>query len=151
MKYLWPLLIVISHAHAAPATMNGAWEGRWSCDQHGWRCPEGEDVFRLDLRTRGEQVCGKLIATWRGASKVEEDADDEPPSVVGRYLNHSATVSFKSNWGGRGVASIELRGDALHWKVLWQDDGESYLPQEAVMHSRANEGRFLWREFACPQ
>ena len=151
MKKLCLLALILApHVHATPASIEGAWGMTWSC-KRGPGCPAGEDSFHLELRTHGDQVCAKLVASAQGGNKVEEDEDGEPPSIVGRYRGDAATVAYTSNWGGHGVASIQVHGDSLRWSVLWHDGGESYIPLDAVLRKESDERRSLWREFDCPQ
>ena len=146
---LLPLAVAL-HVQAAPSSMEGTWEARWACKQ-GPGCPAGEDIFHLDLRTHGDQVCAKVLASAHGGNKVEEDEDVEPPSIVGRFQGAGATVAYTSNWGGHGVASIRVEGPSLSWRVLWHDAGESYIPSQAVLHRSSRDDRPIWRDFVCPQ
>ena len=143
-------LIAAFHVYATPASIEGTWEVTWAC-KRGPGCPAGEDSFHLELRTSGEQVCAKLLASAGGGNTVEEDEDGEPASIVGRYTRTAATVAYTSNWGGHGVASIKVDGDSLRWNVLWHDEGESYVPLVAVLRRESGEHRSPWRAFDCPQ
>jgi hypothetical protein len=150
MKKIFLLtLIAAAHVQAAPPSIEGMWEVTWLCE--GPACPAGEDSFHLEVRTHGDQMCAKVLASAHGGNKVDEDEDGEPPSVVGRYSGGAATVAYTSHWGGHGVASIQVNGDSLSWKTLWHDDGESYIPSGAVLRKVSLEGRPLWRDFTCPR
>jgi hypothetical protein len=42
-------------------------------------------------------------------------------------------VRFHSHWGAWGHAEIRVRDGKLSWKVVDQDDGVSWMPDEAEL------------------
>jgi len=140
---------VLPPVQPSPTAIDGSWEVTWPCE--GEACPSDEDHFDLELRTHGNQVCAKVAASTHGGNKVDEDEDGEPPSVVGRKEVGTVTVAYLSHWGGRGIASIRVEGILLQWRVLWHDQGTSYIPMQATLHKIIEAKQPLWQDFDCPQ
>jgi hypothetical protein len=133
------LLPLIASFSVAASPFDGEWEVIWSCEGatgvYAERCAEGfRDFFLLDLWTTANSVCGLHVSTGHLGNRVDEgDLLDGKPTVTGSVDGDVAKVGFRSAWGATGTATIRLEGSRLHWKVLAQHEGESWLPQDAVL------------------
>jgi len=137
------LLPLIASFSVAASPLDGEWKIVWSCEgatgAYAERCAEGlRDFFLLDLWTTGNSICGSHIATGHLGNRVDEgDLLDGKPTVTGNVDGDVANVGFRSAWGATGTATIRLEGSTLHWKILTQTDGQSWLPQDAVLLRQA--------------
>jgi hypothetical protein len=60
----------------------------------------------------------------------------------------SVKVAFRSAWGAKGTATIRVAGRKLYWNVLDQTEGESWIPDKAVLIKRRGPSKTQSRE--CP-
>lgn len=127
--------------------MDGAWEAIYPCetdsssygDPNEKKCEAGvRDYFDLQLWSEGGLICGTHAATAHLGNRVDED-EDWGPSIAGLLKGNSASVRFRSSWGGTGHASIRLEAGALYWDVLDHDAGTSWIPDHAVLSRKAND------------
>lgn len=147
-RRLWPLLLLATclSARASQSPLQGDWQVVWSCrDAVGAfadRCAEGDrDYFRLSLVIRDNQVCGLHIATAQLGNRVDEGALlDGKPTLEGLARGHTANVNFRSAWGATGVARIALADGKLHWRVVTQSDGTSWIPKDALLVKQSESG-----------
>jgi hypothetical protein len=142
MKLIWKGILVFAlcatsslgiaeHSTHSKSDFNGEW--RWS---------RGEEELTLYLKQTGKSLSGHHSAIGQGGMKVDEVADDQPPSITGEVQGGTATVEFKSGFPdsrGGGRAKLTLKGGFLYWRVL-ESTGEHYLPRSAKLariHRRA--------------
>lgn len=104
------------------------------------RCFGRGDIFEFELWSDGQQLCGYYFATGNLGDQVDESGDTPP--IVGRKQGGAATVAFVNGSGVKGVASIELIGNSLHWRILSQDSGSSLLPTDALLNRRQGSSRW---------
>lgn len=121
----------------------GVWQKVYSCERatgvYEDRCRRGDrDVFQLWITVSGDRICIDHLATGRLGNRVDQTQTLEP-SMNGTADGASATVRFVSAWEGTGTASLRVQGNTLYWKVDTKDQGESWIPDEAVL-SRAPAG-----------
>lgn len=122
---------------ASVSPLVGIWEKEYSCDQlsgvYEERCKQGErDKFQLSIVVNGGRVCA-LHVVWANAGNRIDEVEDVQPSMTGTTDGKVATVRFRSTWGGTGTAILSAHGNVLHWKVNAKDNGESWIPDEAVL------------------
>lgn len=119
-------------------SMAGTWELIWPCDHatagsYAQRCDEGErDSFTLKIVVNAGKLCALHAATAYLGNKVDED-EGPPASITGHVNGANATVKFVSNWGGKGAATLTLKGNTLEWKIVSVDQGQNWLPDQAVL------------------
>lgn len=127
-----------STALAADAqSFDGGWKVVYSCEGatrvYAERCKEGaRDYFELSLQTVGDRICGLHSATAHMGNRVDEDEGNEP-SISGKVSGNTASVTFHSNWGGAGQATLVREGNTIHWKIISHDDQQSWIPMEATL------------------
>lgn len=122
---------------ASASPLVGIWKKEFSCDQlsgiYEERCKQGErDSFQLSIAVEGDHVCALHEVSANMGNRVDE-VEDLAPSMTGQADGKVAKVRFRSTWGGTGTAVLQVQGNALHWKVTAKDDGESWIPDEAVL------------------
>lgn len=123
---------------ASNSPLVGVWIKEFSCDQttgmYEERCKQGErDKFQLSIVVEGQRVCA-LHVVWANMGNRVDEVEDVRPSMAGKANSNTGMVHFRSTWGGTGTATLRVEGDSLHWKVTRTDDGESWIPDEAVLH-----------------
>jgi uncharacterized protein len=123
---------------ASTSPLVGIWEKEFSCDQlsgiYEERCKQGErDKFQLSIVVEGDHVCA-LHVVWASMGNRVDEVEDLQPSMTGKTDGNIATVRFSSTWGGTGTATLRVQGNSLHWRVSVKDKGESWIPDEAVLH-----------------
>jgi hypothetical protein len=134
-----PFLLLIASISASASPLDGEWEVIWSCKgatgAYSERCAQGaRDHFLLDLWSTGKSLCGLHLATAHLGNRVDEgDLLDGGPTITGSIQGDIANVRFRSAWGATGTATIRVVGSRLHWAVLSQAEGESWLPDDAVL------------------
>jgi len=138
-------LIALLALHVGFAAWSAPLDGDWnfveSCagatGAYAQRCKAGErDSFYLHFWSDGNRVCGRHLATAQLGNRVDEAEASEPPSLRGTWVEHQATLVFRTSRGATGEASLEVRGDTLHWKITHRMDDASawlFLPAEAVL------------------
>jgi len=122
---------------ASNSPLVGIWKKEFSCDQvsgiYEERCKQGErDKFQLSIVVKGDHVCA-LHVVWANMGNRVDEIEDVQPSMTGKADSNTATVRFSSTWGGTGTATLRVEGGSLHWKVTGKDNGESWIPDEAVL------------------
>jgi len=122
---------------ASASPLIGIWDKEFSCDQlsgiYEERCKQGErDKFQLSIVVEGNHVCA-LHVVWANMGNRVDEVEDLQPSMTGKTDGKTATVRFSSTWGGTGTATLRVQGNSLHWKVSGKDNGESWIPDEAVL------------------
>jgi uncharacterized protein len=126
------------HARAASdSPLVGIWRKELSCAQlsglYAEKCKQGErDKFQLSIVVNGDHVCG-LHVVWANMGNRVDEVEDLEPSMTGKADGKAAKVHFSSTWGGTGTAILRVEGNALHWIVSAKDQGESWIPDEAVL------------------
>lgn len=125
----------------------GSFDGRWSvtfpCNLTKDACAGRSDVFSLDLWSNGSRLCGNHLATANLGNRVDEN-DGSLPSIVGTINGPSATIAFKSSWGGAGRAKVTRIGNRLFWQVIDQDNAGNWFPGEEILTKQpqpGNDGR----------
>lgn len=112
------------------------WNGRWSvtfpCLLSKAECDGRSDVFDVDFWSRGSRLCGSHFVTAHLGNRVDGN-DGDRPSIVGTIDGPTATVAFKSSWGGSGHAKVIKIDDHLFWRIIDHDDVDSWFPDEAVL------------------
>ena len=122
---------------ASPSPLVGIWKREYSCDQlsgmYAERCKQGErDKFQLSIVVHGDNVCA-LHVVWANSGNRVDEVEDLQPSMTGKTDGNTATIRFSSTWGGTGTATLRVQGGELHWKVSGKDEGETWIPDEAVL------------------
>ncbi|MFS2217973.1 lysozyme inhibitor LprI family protein [Telluria sp. Tellsp104] len=122
---------------ASPSPLVGIWKKEYSCDQlsgiYAERCKQGQrDKFQLSIVVQGDNVCA-LHVVWANMGNRVDEIEDLQPSMTGKTNGNTATIRFSSTWGGTGTATLRVQGSELHWKVSGKDEGESWIPDEAVL------------------
>ncbi|TQK11422.1 lysozyme inhibitor LprI family protein [Herbaspirillum sp. SJZ107] len=122
---------------ASNSPLVGVWTKEFSCDPlsgiYAERCKQGQrDKFELSIVVEGDHVCA-LHVVWANMGNRVDEIEDVQPSMTGKTDGNRATVRFTSTWGGTGAATLRVEGDSLHWKVTGKDNGESWIPDEAVL------------------
>jgi uncharacterized protein len=122
---------------ASPSPLVGIWKKEFSCAQlsgvYEQRCKQGErDKFQLSIVVESGHVCA-LHVVWANMGNRVDEVEDLQPSMTGKANGNTATVRFSSTWGGTGTATLRVQGNELHWKVSEKDEGESWIPDEAVL------------------
>jgi hypothetical protein len=144
MKLIWKgiLVFVLCATSSLGIAQNST---RSKSDFNGeWRWSRGEEGLTLYLKQTGKTLSGHHSAIGQGGMKVDEVADDQPPSITGEVQGGTATVEFKSGFPdsqGGGRAKLTLKGGFLYWSVL-ESTGEHYLPRSAKLariHRRASK------------
>lgn len=134
-------------ARAASASpLAGFWKLTYSCagatDLYAERCKQGDrDVYELSIMVQGSRVCILHAATAHLGNRVDEDEGLEPSMTGVMDAAGNATVHYRSAWEGTGTATLRVEGGALHWKVTSKVDGQSSIPDEAVL-ARVAAGPF---------
>lgn len=133
------LVLAMASATTTAAALDGHWEAKFPCTAEAARglwaekCAEaGGDYFELNLWSEGDRLCGTHAATAHLGNRVDED-ETWTPSIAGRMKDATAVVRFHSHWGAWGHAEVRVRRGKLFWKVLDQDDGMSWMPDEAEL------------------
>lgn len=134
------LLALIVGFSASASPLDGEWEVVWPCNGatgvYAKRCAEGlRDYFSLELWTAGNSICGFHMATGHLGSRVDDgNLIDGEPTIKGVVDDGGiAKVEFRSAWGATGMATIRVAGSNLDWKILTITEGQSWLPNEAVL------------------
>lgn len=122
---------------AGPSPLIGIWKKEYSCDQlrgiYAERCKQGErDKFQLSIVVEDDNICALHVVWARMGNRVDE-VEDLQPSMTGKTNGNTATVRFNSTRGGTGIATLRVQGSELRWKVSGKDEGESWIPDEAVL------------------
>lgn len=122
---------------ASNSPLAGVWKKEYSCDQlsgiYAESCKQGErDKFQLSIVVEGDKVCA-LHVVWANMGNRVDEVEDRHPSMTGKTNGNTATVRFSSTWGGTGTATLRVQGGELHWKVSGKDEGESWIPDDAVL------------------
>lgn len=122
---------------ASPNPLVGIWKKEFSCAQlsgvYEQRCKQGErDKFQISIVVDGDRVCA-LHVVWANMGNRVDEVEDLQPSMMGKTQGNTATVRFSSTWGGTGTATLRVLGNELHWRVNRKDEGESWIPDEAVL------------------
>jgi uncharacterized protein len=122
---------------ASASPLVGVWKKEYSCDQlsgiYAERCKQGKrDKFQLSIVVEGNNICA-LHVIWANMGNRVDEVEDLQPSMTGKTNGNTATVRFSSTWGGTGTATLRVQGSELHWKVSGKNEGESWIPDEAVL------------------
>lgn len=121
---------------AGASPLVGIWKKEYGCEGASGvyedRCRQGErDVFMLAIQVSGRRVCIEHMATSNLGNRVDEAEGD--PTMTGEFKGNTATVRFRSSWGGTGSALLRVENNTLYWKVVARDDGQSLLPAEETL------------------
>lgn len=146
-RVLWLMLLATClSAQASQDRLQGDWQVVWSCKgaigSFADRCAEGDrDYFKLSLVVRDNHICGLHTATAHLGNRVDEgDLLDGKPTIEGVTSGLTANVNFRSAWGATGVAKIDLAAGKLHWHVITQSEGDSWIPKDAVLIKQSESG-----------
>ena len=132
------LLTLYSSAHGSP--FDGEWKVIFDCTGatgiYAEKCARGNrDIFYLSLKSSEENICGSHLATAHLNNRVDsgEQAAGNKPTIIGSYKGNLATVKYQSALGGGGLAEMKIENSQLHWKVIEEDTGRSWFPDEAIL------------------
>lgn len=122
---------------AGASPLAGIWKKEYACDQATGpfeeRCRQGQrDKFQLSIIVHGDRICA-LHVVWANMGNRVDEVEDRQPSMTGKVNGNVATVGFRSTWDGTGTATMRVEGNTLHWKVTAKDEGESWIPDDAVL------------------
>ena len=152
-RWLFVLSLTVGCAtNAAASPFDGKWSIEWPCEGavgiYVEMCAQGSrDYFLLDLWTTGSAVCGSHIATAHLGNRVDDGGQlDGNPTLTGTMDGSSAKVEYRSAWGATGLATLQVEGDQLRWKVQSQSEGVSWLPDDAVLKKLPLAGRTALRD-----
>ena len=127
-------------ANASAASLDGSWAATTPpCSAGDSTCWGSSDLFTLDVWSSGSRLCATHAATSHLGKRVDED-EDYTPSIEGTIKNGTATVAFKSHFGGSGHATITLQGHDLLWHVT-DHVGDFWIPSDAILAKQAPNPR----------
>src|SRR5215510_1517044 len=98
MKLIWNGFLVFALCSTSPlATAQRSAQAK--SDFNGeWHWSRGEEEMTLRLKQTGKSLSGHHSAIGQGGMKVDEVADDQPPSITGEVKGITAIVEFKSGF-----------------------------------------------------
>lgn len=93
-----------------------------------WDSGKGTNSLMLKLHIEGNQIIGTHYATWNNGAKLDGIRDKQ--TLSGVFTGKSVfTVNFKSDFGGSGIARINIiDGNTLEWKII-SKNGDMYIPE----------------------
>src|SRR5215510_5363780 len=98
MKLIWKGILVF--ALCATSSLATAQRSTHSkSDFNGeWHWLRGKEELTLYLKQTGRSLSGHHSAIGQDGMKVDEVADNQPPSITGEVQGGTATVEFKSGF-----------------------------------------------------